>query len=60
MTKFIPYNMQVKLGRQTVVGELYTIPEFELIEMYESDNIDVTNILICSNKTATLGSYNSN
>ncbi|XP_063426672.1 uncharacterized protein LOC134710297 [Mytilus trossulus] len=57
--KFIPSNMQEKLGRQSVLGDLYTIPDLELIDSYQSVIQNVTNILFYSDNCAFVGSYSS-
>ncbi|XP_071165937.1 uncharacterized protein [Mytilus edulis] len=56
---FIPSNMQEKLGRQSVLGDLYTIPDLELIDSYQSAIQNVTNILLYSDNCAFVGSYSS-
>ncbi|CAC5381595.1 unnamed protein product [Mytilus coruscus] len=55
--KFIPCNLQVKKGSQ-MLGDLYTVPEFELIDTCQSTYKSVTSILFCSDKTALIGSFN--
>ncbi|CAC5396098.1 unnamed protein product [Mytilus coruscus] len=54
--KFIPTNMEVKKGSQSVLGEIYTIPDLELINTYHSDLENVTDITFHSDKTAFIGS----
>ncbi|XP_063427573.1 uncharacterized protein LOC134711076 [Mytilus trossulus] len=58
-TKFIPTNMEVKKGSQSVLGDIYTTLDLELINTYHSDLENVTNIVFCSDKTAFVGSLNS-
>ncbi|XP_052091933.1 E3 ubiquitin-protein ligase TRIM33-like [Mytilus californianus] len=58
-TKFIPTNMEVKKESQSVLGDIYTIPTFEVINTYHSDVENVTNFIFCSDKTAFIGSLRS-
>ncbi|XP_052079249.1 tripartite motif-containing protein 45-like [Mytilus californianus] len=58
-TKFIPTNIELQKGSQSVLGDIYTIPVMEVINTYHSNIENVTNILICSDKTAFIGSTNS-
>ncbi|VDI32841.1 tripartite motif-containing protein 2/3 [Mytilus galloprovincialis] len=55
--KFIPSNLHVKI-RSQVLGDLYTVPNFEVIDTYQSSYKSVTNILFSSDKTALIGSFN--
>ncbi|XP_063405974.1 uncharacterized protein LOC134689902 [Mytilus trossulus] len=55
-TNFIPANMEVKKGGQSVLGDIYTILDLELINTYHSNVENVTNIVFCSDKTAFIGS----
>ncbi|XP_052079236.1 tripartite motif-containing protein 45-like [Mytilus californianus] len=57
--KFIHTNIELKKGSQSVLGDIYTIPAMELKNIYRSDIENVTNILLCSDKTAFIGSTNS-
>ena len=57
-TKFIPTNMTVNKGSQTI-GNLYTVPDLKVIDTYESDVDNVTNILFCNDNTAFIGQYYS-
>ncbi|CAC5410507.1 unnamed protein product [Mytilus coruscus] len=57
--KFIPVNMQVKLGSQ-MFGDLYSVPDFEVIDTYLSDKRSVTNIILfCDDNSAFIGSFSS-
>ncbi|XP_063424038.1 uncharacterized protein LOC134707864 [Mytilus trossulus] len=55
--RFIPSNQHVTKGSQ-MIGYLYTVPEFELLDTYQSIYKSVTNILFSSDKTALIGSFN--
>ncbi|VDI17079.1 Hypothetical predicted protein [Mytilus galloprovincialis] len=39
-----------------MIGDLYTVPDMELIETYKSDLVNVTKILVCDDNTALIGS----
>ncbi|XP_071150178.1 uncharacterized protein [Mytilus edulis] len=54
-TKFISSNMQVKT-RSHMLGDLYTIPELELIDTYQSDVEKPPCILLSGDNTAFIGS----
>ncbi|XP_071154817.1 E3 ubiquitin-protein ligase TRIM71-like [Mytilus edulis] len=55
--RFIPSNQHVTIGSQ-MLGDLYTVPEFEIVDTYQSTFKSVTNILFSSDKTALIGSLN--
>ena len=55
-TKFIPRNMQVKIESKSVLGDLYMVPDLELIDTFQSNIRSVTKILSCSDNTAFIGS----
>ncbi|XP_052079043.1 E3 ubiquitin-protein ligase TRIM71-like [Mytilus californianus] len=55
-SKFIPSNLQVNIGSK-MFGGLYTVPDFELIDTYQSDVENVTGILLSSDNNAFIGSY---
>ena len=55
--RFIPSSLHVKIGSQ-MLGDLYTVPEFEIVDTYQSTYKSVTNILFSSDKTALIGSFN--
>ncbi|XP_052073389.1 E3 ubiquitin-protein ligase TRIM33-like [Mytilus californianus] len=57
-TQFIPNSRQVKIG-SNILGDLYSVPDFELIKKYQSNNKSVTNILFCDDNTALIGSIAS-
>ncbi|XP_052079042.1 uncharacterized protein LOC127717442 [Mytilus californianus] len=56
--KFIPSNMQVKIGSQ-MLGGLYTVPDFELIDTYQSEVGNVPCLLLSSDNNAFIGSINN-
>ncbi|XP_063448098.1 uncharacterized protein LOC134727647 [Mytilus trossulus] len=57
-TKFIPNSRQVKMG-SNILGDLYSVPDFEVIKHYQSKNKSVTNITFCEDDTAFIASFAS-
>ncbi|CAC5373886.1 unnamed protein product [Mytilus coruscus] len=55
--KFIPSNMQLKMGSQ-MLGNIYTVPEFELVDTYQSEVKTVPCVLLSGDNTAFIGSLN--
>ncbi|XP_063405842.1 E3 ubiquitin-protein ligase TRIM71-like [Mytilus trossulus] len=55
-TKFIPGNVQSKTESQSMLGDLYTIPDFELVDTFQINNTGVPIILSCNDNSAFIGS----
>ncbi|XP_076088765.1 uncharacterized protein LOC143059157 [Mytilus galloprovincialis] len=58
-TKFIPRNVQVAIKSQSMLGDLYMVPDMELIDTFQSNNKSTSKILSCSNNNTFIGSYTS-
>ncbi|XP_052058447.1 uncharacterized protein LOC127698803 [Mytilus californianus] len=57
-TKFISGNIFEKQNtRSTIFGDLYAVPDLELVSTYQSDLRNVLDILNCDNKTAFIACY---
>ncbi|XP_071181482.1 tripartite motif-containing protein 54-like [Mytilus edulis] len=53
-TKFNPNTRQLKMG-STILGNLYSVPDFEVIKKYQSNKTSVNHILFCNDSTAFIG-----
>ncbi|VDI45605.1 Hypothetical predicted protein [Mytilus galloprovincialis] len=58
-TKFIPNTRQLKMG-SNILGDLYSVPDFEVIKKYQSNNKNVKHILFCDDSTAFILSNHGN
>ncbi|XP_071141843.1 uncharacterized protein, partial [Mytilus edulis] len=58
-TKFIPRNVQSKTESQSMLGDLYMVPDLELIDTFQINNTGATTILSCSDNAAFIGSSSS-
>ncbi|CAC5371552.1 unnamed protein product [Mytilus coruscus] len=56
-TKFIPRNMEVKKVGQSMLGDIYIVPEMELIHTFQSDVESVVALLLSSDNTAFIGNF---
>ena len=57
-TKFIPGSI-LREPRNITFGDIYTIPDLELVQTYETDLQSVSTILFGANNTAYISSYKS-
>ncbi|XP_063412564.1 tripartite motif-containing protein 54-like [Mytilus trossulus] len=55
-SKFIPTKMQGRIGSQ-MLGDLYTVPDFDLMDTYQSEVKTVSCLLLSSDNNAFIGSY---